>query len=370
MVEVLDWLLDSDPSIRWQVMADLMESPTESISAERARVATEGWGAHLLAEQAPNGQWGWSEYSHLVDGIPDAQGRVVLRELHRVRAEHAADFLGVDLETIERWETDPLDLDDELVPRYLAMLKWCQENLGTYNPKWISTTYTLLLLVHLGIEPEAARPQLDLVATRVRWPEDQGPGPFFQGEEEQCVNGMVVATGSYFGYDVGGVVDRLLTESKADGGWNCSPSSRSSFDTTLCVLEGLLAYEERNGSDRDITEARKRAEEYLLERGLFRRKSDGEIADPSYTSFKFPPRWHYDVLRALEYFRLAGPADERCAEAVELVEAKRGVDGRWLLEATPPGYVYFHTDEGDGLPSRWNTLRAMRVLAWANGAQA
>ncbi len=361
--DVLEWLLDSDPSIRWQVLADLTDASQQTVDAERAKVATEGWGAQLLSEQAANGQWGWSEYEHLVTGMPDAEGRMALRELHRIRAEDLPSFLPVDQETVTRWESDPLDLDAE--PIYREFFTWIQDNLGTYNPKWTSTTYTLLLLVHLGIEPDAARDHLDRVADQVRWPDDTGGGTFFQGEEEPCVNGMVVATGAYFGYDVGGVVGRLLDERKEEGGWNCEPSSRSSFDTTLCVLEGLLAYERRNGSSPQVSEARVGAEEYLFDRGLFRRRSDGEVADQGFTTFTFPPRWHYDVLRALEYFRLVGPPDERCAEAIELVGSKQGADGRWLLEDTPRGFVYFDTDEGDGLPSKWNTLRAARVLTWA-----
>lgn len=274
--------------------------------------------------------------------------------------------MDVGLETVRRWETDPLNHEDDLTRPYLRFIQWLQDNLGTYNPKWISTTYTLLLLVHLGIDPGAARAQLDRVADKVKWPEDLGGGTFFQGEEEACVNGMVVATGAYFGYDVGGVVERLLEVRKQDGGWNCEPeSSRSSFHTTQCVLEGLLAYERANEQSLEVLEARKAAEEYLLERRLFRRRSDGNVIDQSFITFTFPPRWHYDILRALDYFRLAGPPDERCAEAIEAVESKRGPDGRWLLEDTPRGLVYFQTDDGDGQPSRWNTLRSRRVLAWA-----
>jgi hypothetical protein len=131
------------------------------------------------------------------------------------------------------------------------------------------------------------------------------------------------------------------------------------------VLEGLLEYERRNGTSTDLTAARSAGEEYLLERRLMHRLSDGEIVDRDWTMFSFPPRWHYDVLRGLDYLRDAGTSpDERCDEAIELVESKRRADGLWELENTHPGRVHFTMEEGDGKPSRWNTLRAMRVLDW------
>jgi hypothetical protein len=189
---------------------------------------------------------------------------------------------------------------------------------------------------------------------------------------------MVVMLGAYFGQDVDGVVARLINEQLEDGGWNCEAengSVRSSFHTTIRVLEGLLEYERATGGSTESKAARHRGEEYLLERKLFHRKSTGEVIDPAWLQFSFPTRWHYDVLRGLEYFRATDdqPAveagipirkDARIKEAIELVRSRRQPDGRWLLENTHPGAVHFTMEQGDGHPSRWNTLRALRVLRW------
>ncbi|MGH9134534.1 MAG: hypothetical protein ACRDZZ_11390, partial [Ilumatobacteraceae bacterium] len=150
--------------------------------------------------------------------------------------------------------------------------------------------------------------------------------------------------------------------------WNCEAengSVRTSFDTTSNVLDGLLEYERATGGSTAVREARRGGERYLLGRGLFRRKSTGEVVDPAYLDSAFPYYWHYDVLRALDYFRRAGSdRDPAMAEAVEHVRSKRQPDGRWLLDRTHPGRVHFDLEDGAGAPSRWNTLRAMRVLDW------
>jgi hypothetical protein len=101
---------------------------------------------------------------------------------------------------------------------------------------------------------------------------------------------------------------------------------------------------------------------------LFRRKSTGDVVDPAYLQFSFPTRWRFDVLRALEYFRAVGdPPDPRVNEAIALLRSKQQPDGRWLLENTHRGAVHFPLEDGDGRPSRWNTLRALRVLRWHEG---
>jgi hypothetical protein len=293
----VDWLLDSDPAIRWQVMRDLTGEPADAVTAERAKVTSEGWGARLLALQGPDGQWG-----------------------------------------------------------------------GTYVPPWTSTTYTLLLLRHMGLDPasDEARRAVALVRDNARWEHDGEA--YFSGEVEPCINGMAVAIGSYFGQDVKGVVDRLLSEQLTDGGWNCEAergSTRSSFHSTIDVLEGLLEYERATPGSTEVTAARRRGQEYLLDRRMFRRLSTGEVVDPEWLRFSFPPRYFYDVLRGLDYLRSADvEPDERCAEAIDLVKNKRAEDRRWPLENPHPGEVYFDTDEGVGKPSRWNTLRAVRVLDW------
>jgi hypothetical protein len=308
-----EWLLDSDPSIRWQAMRDLCDGPAEIVAAERARVTTEGWGARLLALQGDDGQWDGSTY-----------------------------YPG-----------------------------WAATSEPGDQP-WTASTYTLLLLRDLGLDPasEEARRAVAQVRDNSKW---EAGRPFFSGEVEPCINGMTVALGSYFGQDIRGVVDRLLGEQLSDGGWNCRAkygSTRSSFHTTICVLEGLLEHERASGGSAEVTVSRLRGQEYLLERGLLRRLSTGEVADPDWTLFSFPTRWHYDVLRGLDYLRSADVVpDERCAEAIELVTQRRGKDGRWPLQNTHPGAVHFAMETGDGEPSRWNTLRALRVLDWyENGA--
>ncbi len=233
---------------------------------------------------------------------------------------------------------------------------------------WISTLPTLQLLVEFGIDPhaQAVRTAIEKVAESCRW--EHAGQPFFEGEVEPCINGRTVTIGVYFGLNMDGLVERLVREQLADGGWNCETengSVRSSFATTICVLEGLLAYEHANGGTPESIAARRRGEEYLLERKLFRRKSTGEVVNPAWLQFSFPPRWYYDILRALDYLRSTGATpDSRMEEAIGIVRAKQQADGTWLLENTHPGEIHFSLEEGDGRPSRWNTLRALRVLDW------
>ncbi|MGE5206778.1 MAG: hypothetical protein ACM3PW_14265 [Chlamydiota bacterium] len=308
-MDLIAWLLDSDPAIRWQVLRDLVKAPAEVVAAERARVASEGWGARLLALQGEDGQWA-----------------------------------GGACFPAEGWGRD-----EEGQP-------------------WTSTLPTLQLLWNFGIDPrsERVRRAVALVREHCRW--EHAGQPFFSGEVEPCINGRTVALGVYFGQDVEGVVARLLGEQLADGGWNCEAengSVRSSFATTINVLEGLLAHERASGGSAQSIAARRRGEEYLLERKLFRRKSSGEVVNPAWLQFSFPTHWHYDLLRALEYFRSAGDVpDPRLDEAMDLLRSRQQPDGTWLLENTHPGKVHFALEEGDGRPSRWNTLRALRVLRW------
>jgi len=312
---VIQWLLDADPAIRWQVMQGLTDAPGEEVSAERAKVATKGWGAQLLAMQGADGNWGGAAWNH----------------------------------------------------------------------GWNSTMHVLMLLRDLGLDPSSdqARRAIERVRDQVTWggSEEWADNPFFAGEVEPCINGQVGAMGAYFHQDVGGIIDRLLSEQLHDGGWNCEAvngSTRSSFNTTICVLEALLEHELHVGSSPKITAARRRGEEYLLERQLYRRRSTGEVIyydrkdgsgggheHPAFTRFAFPTWWHYDVLRGLEYLRRAGVTpDERMAEAIDLVASKRDANGRWPLEIQYPGEMPLEIEEGTGRPSRWITLRALRVLKW------
>jgi len=297
---VIEWLLDSDPSIRWQVMRDVSETPAAIVAAERSRVASEGWGPRLLDQQRADGQWG--------DGIA--------------------------------------------------------------TPFWWSNLYTLLFLRDLGLDPTNARARtaIDRVRGTVTWGPEFGNSPFFEGEVEPCINGRVVALGAYFGERSDRLVERLLNEQLADGGWNCEAergSLRSSFHTTICVLEGLLTFEQGFGATAPLTDARRRAHEYLLDRRLLRRLSTGEIIDRAWTQLAFPPLWHYDVLRALDYLRAAGvQPDARVEEAVAIVRGRRGDDGRWPLDLRHRDTPHEELAGSVGAPNRWITLRALRVLDW------
>ena len=195
---------------------------------------------------------------------------------------------------------------------------------------------------------------------------------FFDGEVEPCINGRTVAVGAYFGMDVDAIVDRLVGEQLPDGGWNCEAengSVRSSFHSTICVLDGLQEHQRATGGSPRGDAARRRGEEYLLRRHMFRRLSTGEVGDADWLQFSFPTWWHYDVLWGLDHFRAAGGAPRsELAQAVELVRSRQQPDGRWLLENTHPGAVHFPMEDGDGKPSRWNTLRALRVLRWFDAA--
>ncbi len=369
-MDVIAWLMDSDPSIRWQVQRDILDEPEEIYAPERAKIATEGWGARLLGLQDGAGQWGTDALpaGGRQDGFPDPGTRRLLRELHGISIDGLGSFLGVDSDTLADWETGEPNEDDELAAKYLRALAWMRGAIGTLKPEWTATTPTLVLLRDMGVEPDAPRVKraVELVRDNVKW--DHDGQDYFDGEVEACINGKTVALGSYFGQDVDQVVERLLGEQLEDGGWNCEAqngSVRSSFHSTIEVLDGLLEYEQSESGRHDVEGARLRAQEYLLERRMFRRLSTGEVVREEWTQFSYPPRWHYDVLRGLDYLRRAGAdKDSRCAEAVDLVESKRQPDGRWLLENTHPGRVHFHMDDGDGRPSRWNTLRAMRVLDW------
>jgi hypothetical protein len=248
--------------------------------------------------------------------------------------------------------------------------------------------HVLMLLRDFGLDPagEQAQRAVSLVRDQVTWqgcgPPECDDNPFFAGELEPCINGQVAAVGAYFGQDVGGIIDRLLGEQLPDGGWNCEAengSTRSSFNTTICVLEALLEHALHVGSSPDVTAARLRGQEYLLERRLFRRKSTGEViaydhktgpgnggGHPAFTRFAFPTCWHYDVLRGLEYLRRAGATpDERVADAIDLVISKRDDSGRWPLEIQYAGPMPVAMDADEG-GSRWNTLRVLRVLKWYN----
>lgn len=306
-----EWLLDSDPAIRWQAIRDLTDATPETVAAERSHVARQGLAAKLLAKQESDGSWRRDE-----------------------------------------------------------------------KPVWLTTLFTFLLLRATGVDPSdtAVVRAVERAESNLRWSDhggcwnlrssEFGGNSFFNGEEEPCINGGLLALGGYFRRPSQHLARRLLSEQLADGGWNCdAPKSRvSSFHTTICVLEGLLEYELAVGGSPEIAAARRRGEEYLLERELFRRRSTGEVVSPEFLDMAFPPRYHYDVLRALDYFRASGPRrDPRIEDAVKIIESKRQADGRWLLDRAYDEALALPVGEATGQSSRWNTLRALRVLRWYYG---
>jgi hypothetical protein len=243
------------------------------------------------------------------------------------------------------------------------------------TPDWLPTLFTMQLLRATGID--RADPAVIAAIARLkagfRWHESLGGKSFFEGETEACINGGALALGSYFGHPSESLARRLVGEQLEDGGWNCDapPSTRSSFNSTICVLEGLLEYERAVGSAPEIAAARRRGEEYLLARDLFKRRSTGDVANPEFLTLAFPPRYHYDILRALDYFRAAGARpDARMREALRIIESRRQSDGRWLLDASYDESLAFSFGERVGEPSKWNTLRAMRVLEWEKRAKS
>jgi hypothetical protein len=283
----LKWLLDSDPAIRWQVMRDLTGEAPNAIAAERSRVATEGWGAQLLALQSPAGNWG---------GPKEDRGLLV-------------------------------------------------------------TLYSLVVLKDIGLDPTSkeAHKMIDRVDKRLVF-KPLNNRSFLHGETEPCINGRILAIGSYFKEPNDALAIQLLGR--------CS-----SFHTTICVLEGLLEYERARRKSAAVTKARKRAENYLLERRMFRSLRTGEVIDKRWLRFSFPTFWHYDVLRGLDYLRNAGiKPDSRVSDAIETVIERRHQNGRWPLNLLHPEHIPLEMETGVGRASRWNTLRALRVLHWYNNS--
>ena len=304
----LSWLLAGDPAIRWQVRRDLLDAAPDEVADEQRRVETEGWGARLLALQDPGGTWA---------------GRM-------------------------------------------------------YSPKWISTTYTMLLLRDLGLSPgnAQARRACTLLLDRGFHPRDGGIG-FDWDLSETCVTGMVLSILAWFRIDDGRldtVVDHLLAQQMADGGWNCrrrSGATHASMNTTILALEGLRLYERhrarRTRRLRAVRAAQARGREFLLAHRLFRSHRTGQVIKRDFLRLAFPPQWHFDVLRGLDYFQAAGAAaDERLADAVQVLRDRRRPDGRWTLEHRYRAKYWFQM-ETIRRPSRWNTLRALRVLRWWDG---
>lgn len=303
----IQWLRDSDPALAWQVERDLLSAPESVWTATRASIATTGFGARLLALQDSDGQWAGGAYF-------------------------------------------PKEFDDDA------------------DQPWTATTWSLNALREWGLDASVLSGTAELLAANSRWEYDDLP--YWGGEVDCCINGYTLANGAWLGADVTKLVDWFAERQLEDGGWNCEwvdGSVRSSFHSTLNSLKGLLAYEQITGNS--TRELRRRGEEYLLERGLFRRKSTGEPVAPWVFRLAYPFRWFYSVLNAAEYFRqkslLDGTApDPRMKEAVEHIRRQQQPDGTWLQARRHPGQVWFEIDADAGEPSKWLTLIGVRVLSW------
>ncbi len=302
--EITSWLLEGDPSIRWQVQRDLLNSSPTKYESERRKIAKEGWGARLLALQDSSGTWGG----------------------------------------------------------------------GIYGPKWISTTYTMLTLRLIGLPPNNLQAKRACKLFLDKGIYTDGGINFFSyswKQSETCVTGMILALLAYFRYPdeyVHSIASYLINQQMPDGGWNCESykgATHSSFHTTISVLEGLYEYESLfPEKKKQISKVRARGHEFLLAHRLYKSHRTGKIFDAKMTTMPFPPRWKYDFIRALDYFRACdAPRDERISDAIELLLAKQKKDGTWPMNSGMSGLKYFDLEKA-GQPSRWNTLRALRVLNW------
>jgi len=326
MDDQLDWLMQGDAAIRWQTMRSLLGAPEAEWQAERQRTLTTGWGAQFLARQDADGRWGSGIYAH----------------------------------------------------------------------KWISTTYTLLNLCSIGVPPDCApaRRGAELVVGTMLG--KTCDAVFYKNLAacDRCIVGMMLRIGINFGIDaerIEAMADNLINEVMPDGAWNCrryrpEKPEHSSFHTTFNVLEGLREYIETGESRRSAGEigmheqaaraAEQRALEWSLDHRLFKSHRTGAVIDPNFTYLSFPPYWFYDVLRGLVYFArvkvtkdtIATPLrDERLQDAIDMLQSKRRADGTWPVQHKHSGMVFFDMEKTGG-PSRWNTLRALQVLRWWEGA--
>jgi hypothetical protein len=301
---IIQWLLEGDPSIRWQVQRDLLNSSPAKYEAERRKIPKEGWSARLLALQGSNGHWGG----------------------------------------------------------------------GIYTPKWTSTTYTMLTLRQLGLPPNDPRTKRACKIFLDKGFYTDGGINFFSYSlkySETCVTSMILALLAYFRYPderIHAIAAYLTGQQMPDGGWNCESykgATHSSFHTTMLALEGLYEYQcAHPEKKRQIAPVRERGHEFLLSHRLYKSHRTGRVFDEAMTRMTFPHRWRYEFIRALDYFRACNaPRDERMSDAIELLQKKQKQDGRWLLNSGMSGRKYFDLETA-GQPSRWNTLRALRVLNW------
>lgn len=294
------WLLKGDISIQYQVYRDLLGVEREDL---RKRIEHEGWGRGFLAQRQAAGHWGKSYY----------------------------------------------------------------------QPKWTSTHYTLLDLRNLGIAPNNAliRASIDqIVATRKISDGGINPAKTTQ-HSDVCVNGMFLNYAAYFKIaeaKLTSIVDFILSQRMGDGGFNCrsnrSGARHSSLHSSISVLEGIACYRQNGYTYRleEMCKAEEAAQAFILRHQLYLSDRTGAIIHKDFLKFPYPYRWRYDILRALDYFQYAKASwDDRMEPAIAHLVSKRTKDLRWKVAAKYPGQVHFDMEIA-GNPSRWNTLRALRVL--------
>ena len=305
--KIINWLLDGDVSIQYQVNRDLLGSDLPEL---QSRIKSEGWGARFLENQNPEGHWG------------------------------------------QRF----------------------------YQPKWISTNYSVLDLKNLQIEKSNPQIQKSLyqVVEKHKGP-DVGILPIGNNQlTDLCINGMFLNYASYFGIkedDLKSIVDCILDQHMSDGGYNCrsnyEQTVHSSVHTTISVIEGILEYENSGYSYQlnELMKTAKESQEFFLQHKLFKSDRTGEIIDKRFSMLSYPSRWRYDILRALDYFQFAGiEYDLRMQDALDILSKKRRKDGTWPVQTRHPGQTHFEMEKTGG-PSRWNTLRVLRVLKHFNKNQ-
>ncbi len=299
--QFIDWLLEGDVSIQYQVWRDLLGVDKKKLQAS---ISTEGWGQEYLSKRKSDGHWG--------DGF--------------------------------------------------------------YQPKWISTHYTLLDLRNLNLSPtnDIVQETLELILQN-NIADDGGIqlGPSTSQYSDVCVNGMFLNYASYFKtpeIKMHSIIDCLLNEIMADGGFNCrttrSGAKHSSLHTTISVLEGLSEFQKAGYTYRkdEILSVKKSSIEFILLHQLFLSDRTGQIINKEFLKLTYPCRWKYDILRALDFFQYTGIGwDNRMKAAIDVLKSKRNNEGSWNMQAAHPGQVHVNMEKA-GKPSRWNTLRVLRVM--------
>jgi len=300
--KTITWLLEGDLAVQYQIHRDLLHSRVSLQKKLQARIEKEGWGAQFLSKQQENGHWGR----------------------------------------------------------------------GFYQPKWTSTHYTLLDLKNIGLAQDNifARKSVRMIFEQAIGQDGSVNYSKTLKDSDVCINGMVVNFAAYFrmmGKRLDSLIEYLLATQMRDGGWNCEHvrgATHSSLHTTISVLEGLLEYKKAGGDHRikEIEKAELKGIEFILIHRLYQSHRTGKIIDKKMLMLSYPSRWRSDILRALDYFQAARiEYDSRMDPAIEILLKKRRRDRRWPVQMKHPGQVHFDM-EATGRPSRWNTLRALRVL--------